>query len=515
MVISGLPPIYDKLYPQSNVSNNPVSVSYAILGARTYTVPANISEVNVDTTGGNFRVNLPNTDRTMVVNKTSSDSYLVTLWVGASQIGEIAGELSSVHVAKAQITKDEPYFPYDFIMKVCNDEVIAKNMFGKCLSSSWRGEAGGVAESAVLTAVEAALPAGTVYGHAGGHIHLASSIFYLTTPFVTTKTIRLTGNGAGSSILYYLGSNGTVITLDASTVGMIGGEISNIQIHCGNRTNNALSLISAVPSTICNMKIGPVHIEHCYDGIVISASTQVCYNTFDSIYVHDFSRYAINQIEGSYNVFSNLSLGYPQTAGAYAIYNLGGEKSSYYHVGHSGPILISAQNCGIDHLHSEGLGGQTPTTQILLRVAGIGFRLSQWTIADIAITNGLQLYSTGHVIDQVRDYSNNDIGYPLFCQTGSSGSISNWRYPIDAPHTAIGGIWKLSGPYFENSGTSTGTGSEQTITHALTAIPTGCKAWITYQEGEAGDYVSKDVTYNATHIKVTMPLGVAYTWRIE
>lgn len=65
----------------------------------------------------------------------------------------------------------------------------------------------------------------------------------------------------------------------------------------------------------------------------------------------------------------------------------------------------------------------------------------------------------------------------------------------------------------ENSGSSTGTGSEQTIPHGLAAIPTGCKAWITYLVG--GRYVTEMVPFDATNIYPTVDNGVAYTWRIE
>jgi hypothetical protein len=64
-----------------------------------------------------------------------------------------------------------------------------------------------------------------------------------------------------------------------------------------------------------------------------------------------------------------------------------------------------------------------------------------------------------------------------------------------------------------NNGTSTGTGSEQTIAHGLAAIPTGCKAWIKYLVGSR--YITEMIPFDATNIYPTVTSGLAYEWRIE
>jgi hypothetical protein len=69
------------------------------------------------------------------------------------------------------------------------------------------------------------------------------------------------------------------------------------------------------------------------------------------------------------------------------------------------------------------------------------------------------------------------------------------------------------GPGFVSSGSSTGTGIEQTIAHSLAAIPTGCKAWIKYLVGAR--YHTEEIDFDATNVYPTVPLGVAYEWRIE
>lgn len=65
----------------------------------------------------------------------------------------------------------------------------------------------------------------------------------------------------------------------------------------------------------------------------------------------------------------------------------------------------------------------------------------------------------------------------------------------------------------KNSGSSTGTGSEQTIAHGLAAIPTGCKAWIKYLVGTR--YITEMIPFDATNIYPTVTSGLAYEWRIE
>jgi hypothetical protein len=66
----------------------------------------------------------------------------------------------------------------------------------------------------------------------------------------------------------------------------------------------------------------------------------------------------------------------------------------------------------------------------------------------------------------------------------------------------------------ENSGSSTGTGSEQSIAHGLVAIPTGCKAWIKYPIS-ATRFMEKEIDFDATNIYPCVNTGIVYEWRIE
>jgi hypothetical protein len=111
-----------------------------------YTLSVGFNCVKVDTTGGNVRVNLPNVNYPIDVIKTSSDSYIVTVWVSGVQIGEVCGELSKITIENAEVTKDEPWYPYDAIVGIAGvsgdgGEVLAKDRFGRVIAGG-RGVAG-------------------------------------------------------------------------------------------------------------------------------------------------------------------------------------------------------------------------------------------------------------------------------------------------------------------------------------------------------------------------------------
>jgi len=71
---------------------------------------------------------------------------------------------------------------------------------------------------------------------------------------------------------------------------------------------------------------------------------------------------------------------------------------------------------------------------------------------------------------------------------------------------------KWLGPLIRK-GTSTGTGVEQTIPHTFITLPDCVKAWIKYLVGAR--YHTEEIDFDATNIYPTVPLGIAYEWRIE
>ncbi|MFA5408440.1 MAG: right-handed parallel beta-helix repeat-containing protein [Bacilli bacterium] len=143
-----------------------------------YTVTSAYNCINVTTTGGNVRVNLPDVDYPIKVNKVTDDSYIVTLFVSGTQIGEIAGYQSSVSIESGQITKDEPWYPYDAIVGIAGvsgdgGEVIAKNKYGRVIAGGR-----GVAGTDDITVLHAARD--FVSGLGGGVVQLGVGTFATT-----------------------------------------------------------------------------------------------------------------------------------------------------------------------------------------------------------------------------------------------------------------------------------------------------------------------------------------------
>ncbi len=114
--------------------------------------------------------------------------------------------------------------------------------------------------------------------------------------------------------------------------------------------------------------------------------------------------------------------------------------------------------------------------------------------------------------------SNNEFKNCTIEFVGSGSNVVSYNRFI-APSTIYGTVPANTvishnfGYTTDGCGTSTGTGIEQTIAHGLAAIPTGCKAWIKYLVGAR--YHKEDIDFDATNIYPTVPLGVAYEWRIE
>lgn len=133
---------------QYQVQNNPVSIA---LANSPYTVPANVSEVNVNTAGGNVTVNVPVVARAIKINKVSTDIYIVK--TVSTENGEVAGPRSSITYESGYITKDEPWYPWDAYINsvgtVGEDrEIIVRDQYGKVMTGG-RAVAG-VADEAMF-----------------------------------------------------------------------------------------------------------------------------------------------------------------------------------------------------------------------------------------------------------------------------------------------------------------------------------------------------------------------------
>jgi parallel beta-helix repeat protein len=153
-------------------------------------------------------------------------------------------------------------------------------------------------------------------------------------------------------------------------------------------------------------------------------------------------------------------------------------------------------------------------------VPGIAFSES-WAEYQGTINNieGNEFYGTVASVSIDANSASNRIvnngcnGRPIIVLSDSNNILLNNGFPSNASlNVAYNRILENRGFLTLNRGSSTGTGSEQTIAHSLAVIPTGCKAWITYLVGAR--YITEMIPFDATNIYPTVDNGVAFTWGI-
>lgn len=136
----------------------------------------------------------------------------------------------------------------------------------------------------------------------------------------------------------------------------------------------------------------------------------------------------------------------------------------------------------------------------------------------VDITGDYGIYGCGTITNTVirNTILRNNQGGVLSTGIKTQGTDTIGKLIIDrGTMSVLGGVttYYTNCAFYENSGSSTGTGSEQTIAHGLAAIPVGCKAWIKYLVGAR--YITEMIPFDATNIYPTVASGVAYEWRIE
>lgn len=200
-----------------------------------YTLSVGFNCVKVDTTGGNVRVNLPNVNYPIDVIKTSSDSYIVTVWVGGVQKATVAGELSKITIENAEVTQDEPWYPYDAIVGIAGvsgdgGEVLAKDRYGRVISGG-RGVAGTDDASVIQAAVNVS---DDIYLNSG-EFNINSTVSYIKPDYGRGKYIHGAGNSTrlipNADICFLINPQGD------ATNHIYGDRISNLRFD-GYATEN-------------------------------------------------------------------------------------------------------------------------------------------------------------------------------------------------------------------------------------------------------------------------------------
>ncbi len=574
--------------PQAyQVQNNPVSIT---LVNSPYTVPDNISEVNVNTAGGNVRVNLPSITRQIKVNKTSGDSYLVTLYVSGTQIGEIAGERSSVTIESGQITKDEPWYPYDVIIRVAGlpgdgGEVLAKNKFGKCPSSSWRGTAGsatvpGTNADIINTVIEAI---GSGKRLLIGDDHVLDDDVHLN----ALSNIQLDFNGLMSLsntyaqtayVGYYDGYYAGVMLLDCNNILLNGINLngnkanvpreitgsliiknsSSIRLQNGTLSNASYKALDLVGGTV-DISVEKINFMNNCDTVSADSDIYVSCITGKATFKDcTFSRAALSDsgaqafyvdAPGMFlyinNKFTNISAAYDFRQGLHEIIGSSGDTVGNVLLTNSGATTPKVKASGLVFSNIYGQAGfVTSAIQIGYGVAEIrnskliaktggsayyGILVRHSTSKNCIISNNyieafsvagmfLNTTSGGHLFERNEIVGTSTDGFRSVSNTAKSLCVDNFfGVGVTNKYTNTDGMMIISGDIgnyiTKSSGSSTGTGSEQTIAHGLAAIPRGCKAWIKYLVGSR--YITEMIPFDATNVYPTVTSGLAYEWRIE
>lgn len=486
-----------------------------------YTLTLGYNQVKVDTTGGNVRVNLPDTNYPIDVIKTSSDAYIVTVWVSGTQIGEVAGELSKITVENAEVTKDEPWFPYDAIVGIAGisgdgGEVLAKDRFGRVIAGG-RGVAG--------TDDVAVINAAAVFAE-GKHISLLPGTYNV----LSGQTILIPSRYNVLDRTELEGLGHVRIQAAPGVTTCIKNANSSSGVSCIDQRIKLKNLYVTGPNTgvgIKNDYINSLHLEKML----------IAHFDIGVEQVGGWSQYIL----GESIISSNVSYGmlvHDEAQGGSHVYDSAFEANGI-HVGYVAGAANEVKNCHMEGATTIGisLGGTSYSTfsgnYIYTGVTGIGGGCTQCTVSDNMLIAQSQFgifldYATYSAIDSNSVYSADVSSYRV--SNSSNVNILNniSRTPLvrDLWLIANSGIRMKNNMFVtgsktistttffdSNTGSSTGTGSEQTITHGLLAIPVGCKAWITYLVGTR--YVTEMIPFDATNVYPTVATGTAYNWRIE
>jgi hypothetical protein len=479
-----------------------------------YTLTLGYNQVKVDTTGGNVRVNLPDTNYPIDVIKTSGDAYIVTVWVGGTQIGEIAGELSKITVENAEVTQDEPWYPYDVIVGIAGvsgdgGEILAKNKYGKIIASG-RGIAG--ANDAAVFAAAYAI-GNSMFIRPGAYIRPRLTIEKDFSIFGVPAHGNSPENSPETTVLFggYTSPETQITIAGISSSSFIQVSIDNIYFNVGDINIDSVNanlqvrrcqFADASRHAVLLGKTYWTDIEQCRIAGCGSVASQ--YGAFHS------SSNASTVIRLLYNEFVNNP--YQDIYGYFQDSSLiMGNYLEGVYVGDATRLI--GDSCRIIS-NKFGYSGTNTDGIVALKFSG-----NRTNVHDNQFSHFFTAMSTDSTYGNFHD---NWMWDCLESIRETTGADYNHIHDNDLCGTGIvkvganTKIYKNRGYKTDNSGSSTGTGSEQAIPHGLVAIPTGCKAWIKieYPVG-SGRYITKDIPFDATNVYPTVATGTAYNWRIE
>jgi hypothetical protein len=528
--------------------------------------------VKVDTTGGNVRVNLPDVNYPIDVIKTSSDAYIVTIWVGGTQIGEVAGELSSITVESGQVTKDEPWYPYDAIVGIAGvsgdgGEVLAKNKYGRVIAGGR-----GVAGTDDATVINSALASYNT-------ILLSDCEFQLPVSLLYKSSNRIVGLNQRSTVLhplsgiyavmskgiygadisgFFRGCSIENLTIDG-VAGSYGVDVENNVFFQASRIyaihlDQAFTFKTTYGAIVDNCNIGscgqlsttrPV-IWAGTEGSGISVNIRISHSSIEaSKYTAVFAESSKADVSIYNTYFENPSVDIPGivftskcrlidcdlyydgyvSCGPYNIIRgnlFQGSPGYAIDVSYSGaqyPCKITENTIQGGHDGIKAVSGDVVYGNFINYIDQNGIYLNGSNITcsnNLVQSAGRQHPGGGIVVAAAYNTIDGNIirsqvsGYDLIVSANNIVFRDNSFSGGISLGSTSGHRWYDNRGYVTSlSGSSTGTGSEQTIAHGLAAAPS--KAYIYIPS--TGEMVG--VASDATNIYPNVPSSIAYYWHAE
>lgn len=486
-----------------------------------YTLPLGYNQVKVDTTGGNVRVNLPNVNYPIDVIKTSSDSYIVTVWVAGVQKATVAGPMSKITIENAEVTKDEPWYPYDAIVGIAGvsgdgGEVLAKDRYGRVIASG----VAGTDDAAIINAVYALLASGgSVLLCNGNYIAeetISPSSYTRLSGQNTRKTIITAKNGLNADVIstYAASANGTDFCHCI--------EIENLTVEGNKNNQTAGNCIYFV-----NQKYS--RIENCYIDHAYEAGIKIYGNAPLGKYA-DLTNILYNRIYNS-KLYGIYMAGY-----TYGHRLVGNTLASniLYGCSDAGLYVIAAQECHFmqNNCHGNLVGmyinyvtsaefvqnhSEDNQQQGVAIVGSEGYPAQLAFVANTVRRNSLE--SPGSYSNLKLDWadhcvvSNNILYYDNVtpCHSYAIDETATCTYnKIENNMIDVSETNRLLGDKkFKNWGSSTGTGAVQAIAHKLCATPTKVVITIPTRNYTGG------CTVSSTNLYPEIQSGTVYNWYAE
>jgi hypothetical protein len=395
-------------------------------------------------------------------------------------------------------------------------EVLAKDRYGRVIAGG-RGVAGTDDYDVISTAY--------TNSPIGGHLHFASGTFVLSSPLHILKHFHISGNEKNSSILKSSVSNtDAILRLGPTdpTEYPIEFELNNIQI---------LSEISGgYPVTDYGVDVSNI-VRSSVDNCKFRYAKKYCIWFRYNYGLHMRNSLVMDAIVNGGGVSLPLSVAGIKIGDntRSTDYMYGGELTL------DGCDITQCMGAGIFAERASELSVKNTAVQgnyhhgIVLGVLGAG--LAQIVICDNVhfesnnINNLSNIYDIYSVYGRYITISNCKFGasgtgsrkvkagygnlYSTIVQINNCSGLTLFDEGVDMWSREL----RINSFGYSKYGSSTGTGSEQTIAHGLAAIPTGCKAWIKYLVGAR--YITEMIPFDATNVYPTVDNGVAYEWRIE